>query len=164
MQPDLFPLLTQTDLEFDLKENHEILRKIKELFPDHFHFYHLGEVRLCPILQNRDRSHDQNVMYQLTGEKRGAFILSVPSDLDLSIYLEMGNIILGKLTTALTNSIGLDLMFSPPQVISSKKSPLLSDLMQKKGIDMSYDFLNQTQGETFDAFLRFSRTVEIGNA
>ncbi|NBU22077.1 hypothetical protein EBS43_11820 [bacterium] len=164
MQTDLFPLLTQTDLEFDLKETQELFSRIKEVCPKHFHFYHLGEVRLCPILQNRDRSHDQILMYQLTGEKSGAFILSIPSDLDLSIYLEMGNIILGKLTTALTNSMGLDLMFSPPQVISSKQSALLSDLMQKKGIDMSYDFLNQTQGETFDAFLRFSRTVEIGNA
>ena len=145
-------------------QEHSLLIHVKGALPQHFYFYHLGEVRRSIALHARNRTQDQRVFFQLSGEVTGVFILSIPRNQDLSIYLEMGNILLGRITAILSVSAGLEVMFSPPQVISEKQTLWISDWIKKPGIDTSYDFLNQTQSELFDAHFRLSDTREIGNA
>ena len=138
----------------------------KSYFPEQFQFYHLGSVTLHPRTY-RDRSNDQRIFYQLEGDLRGTFKLFLPNDQDLSIYLEMGNILLGKFTTQLADTKNLEVIFSPPQTQKKQEDTPLrthsSDPCTQR-IHLSYQFENLGKSEIFEIELEILRLKETGHA
>ena len=105
--------------------------RLIEALPSDFNFYHLGEVRrqetpsnplhhleaTSPLgLASSDRLA---VAFSLHGDAKGALVLIFDQGLDVSTYSEVGNIIASRMSTHLSESEGLDVMISPPRVLSN---------------------------------------------
>src|SRR4051812_46540740 len=89
--------------------------------PDAFDFYQLGRVSLAgQAVSNAsflaaELEGQARVAFTLKGDLAGLLVLAFDSGLDLSTYMEMGNIIASRLVTAVTQNGKLDVLLSPPE-------------------------------------------------
>lgn len=99
------------------------LRHFYEALPDHFPFYHLGEVRKELTQDPFEIAHALEssvaIAYRLQGDIRGLFVILFRPSLDPSTYSELGNIIASRTVTRLHAEKGWDIILSPPRILSS---------------------------------------------
>ena len=156
-------LLHETPLAFKPLSN-QMLSDLQSLFPTQLDFYHLGQLELYRR-SHRGYPQEQKILYTLEGDLRGQFLISFPQNQDSSLYLEIGNVLLGRFTTQLSELMNLDVLFSPPQVLSAKNSayPQHQDGSHQT-IRLNYRFSKPNLIESFDADLEIFRLKETGHA
>lgn len=102
--------------------------------PEKFDFYHLGTVAPAPDLGSIESEleirpeqllwesldEDTKVAFTIRGDLSGVLVISFESGLDVSTYMEIGNIIASRTVTRLSDEEGMDLMISPPQLLSRR--------------------------------------------
>lgn len=105
--------------------------------PDEFEFYHLGNV----LIENEGPTGaslaDENedlakvledstaIGFRLQGELRALLVILVEKGLDIPTYSELGNVIASRLATRLSEDSDLEVLISPPQILSSSHVDLL---------------------------------------
>ncbi len=100
--------------------------RIANALPKNFDFYHLGVVRMQSGTQDDLWSHGARAIgFSLEGDLRAALMIRVEFAEDLSVYAEMGNIIASQLATALSKEKGVDVLISPPRMMSAKAASRL---------------------------------------
>jgi hypothetical protein len=104
--------------------NQEVL---ESSLPNQFPFYHLGTIE-----QNREPQAQADwddllvIAYSLKGDLDAVFLIGIEKGLDASVYSEAGNIMASRLVTALDREAGLDVVLSPPQILSDELFTKLS--------------------------------------
>ncbi|OFZ18365.1 MAG: hypothetical protein A2X94_12515 [Bdellovibrionales bacterium GWB1_55_8] len=92
--------------------------------PEQFDFYHLGTVNLEPEhthpISEKLPDDAMAVAFQLSGDVSAALVLHFEKGLDPSIYSEMGNVIASRVATNLSKMENLDILVSPPRLLSEK--------------------------------------------
>ncbi len=110
------------------------LERLAGALPEKFEFYHLGTVATAPDLAGIESDleirpeqllwesfdEDTKVAFTIRGDLSGVLVFSFETGLDVSTYMEMGNVIASRMVTRLSNDEGLDLMISPPQLLSRR--------------------------------------------
>lgn len=105
------------DLTYDFNSN------LQNALPHTFDFYHLGSVELKPmppltvLPEPIELNGVTGIAYQFKGDFQGLLLLLVASELDVSTYSEMGNIIASRLANSLQSKEGLDVLITPPKVL-----------------------------------------------
>jgi hypothetical protein len=93
---------------------------LENSLPDQFEFYHLGTIEQNRTPETQIDWDDLLVIaYSLKGDLDAVFLIGIEKGLDASIYSEAGNIMASRLVTALDREAGLDVVLSPPQVLST---------------------------------------------
>ncbi len=108
------------------------MEKLAQALPQQFGFYHLGDVELIetradnPSRQSsRELPTQTAVAFTYQGDARGVLALIFDSDLDISIYSEMGNVIASRMITHLHQKEGADILLSPPKVLNAGQLAVL---------------------------------------
>jgi hypothetical protein len=110
------------------------LSRLTSSLPEGFDFYHLGKVEPAPNLTDVEGeldiepqhmlwdslSEDVKIGYRIHGDVDGVLVIGFEQGLDLSTYMELGNVIASKIVTALSAKDGLDALISPPQQLTQK--------------------------------------------
>lgn len=118
----------------------------EKAFPEEFDFYHLGQVKLKSAVERPNvrnipispinlgtvaakavgifeyTSSDKlsSIGYTFNGDINCALIVSFDRNLDLSTYMELGNVLASRIATQLCES-GLDVMISAPNILTEKQ-------------------------------------------
>jgi hypothetical protein len=91
--------------------------RLNDALPAGFDFYHLGNVRLLPGEESAEAPLDSvAVGFTLQGETRGLLVLFFDRGLDLSTYVEMGNVIGSRMATTLGAILSPPRMLEQPQL------------------------------------------------
>jgi hypothetical protein len=92
---------------------------LESSLPESFPFYHLGTIEANQRAdEHSDLSDLQIIAYALKGDVDAVFLVGIEKGLDSSVYSEAGNILASRLVTALAREASLDVVLSPPQILS----------------------------------------------
>lgn len=95
-------------------ENDNLINVVNAL-PSHFEFYHLGKVtQQSSPCEFQDKC---SVLFRIYGDIQAWIILVFESDLDFSVYSELGNLLVSQIANQLSSRNGLDVMITPPQLL-----------------------------------------------
>ena len=101
-------------MELDLQ-----LERLSAALPEHFPFYHLGEVTSRE--SNEEPTPDEDsvaISFRMHGDLQGILIVLFERGLDVSLYTELGNIIASQTATRLNQQQAMDVMISPPRLLA----------------------------------------------
>lgn len=122
--------------------------EIESSLPDRFDFYHLGEVYRTDTPPQEYADFDSNtatfLTYRLEGERRVVMVLKLPSHLDVSTYMELGNILASQLSNQLSQK-GVLTLPSPPKIISQEQ---FHRLFQQPPSFQKFYYLHHTENQS----------------
>jgi hypothetical protein len=107
-----------------------MMERMAASLPEAFEFYHLGSVQPArapgtlsaqKLLATSLASHTK-IGFLIHGDVQGALIIAFEHGLDLSTYMEMGNVIASRMVTAYVEGTEprADAMISPPQPLTGR--------------------------------------------
>jgi hypothetical protein len=107
-----------------------MIERLAASLPETFEFYHLGTVQparapgiMSPqkMLATSLATHSK-VGFTIHGDVEGALVIAFERGLDLSTYMEMGNVIASRMVTAFVqdSETKVDAMISAPQSLTEK--------------------------------------------
>ena len=101
----------------------ETLLDIADALPENFNFYHLGRVEAQTVLEASDVTgaiaDSDAVAFTLQGDRRATVIILFEKGLDQSMYAEMGNVMVSRLASTLSETGEIDVIISPPKNLAS---------------------------------------------
>ena len=101
---------------------------LTKALPVGFSFYNMGTVEMLSADSAQTQAGEVSdfpepglsIGYQFVGELRGLILIMIPDGLNLSMYMELGNILASRIATYLSNEEGIDVMISPPKVMTEQ--------------------------------------------
>ena len=125
--------------------------RLSRHFPESFEFYHLGPVEkqahpeFKENFQSLDLVNRVGFAYEVVGETHAWIIVLFDSDLDASVYSEMGNVIASRFADGMSQLDGKRVSISAPREL---RPTLLASLGQvlASGLDKATYLHQSTQG------------------
>jgi hypothetical protein len=133
-----------------------------EAMPSQFNFYHLGQVQLSENEIGFQDLQVRGVGFQVFGDVSVFLMILFASDLDFSIYAELGNVIASQLASQLSRMKNIEVMISSPQDLSNLMLKRLRNI--EPIFRMSYGHCYNNQVIPVEAWIVPSMSEGIGNA
>ena len=149
-------------------EAHPLLAQLNEALPAHFDFYHLGTVDLEPQTQRiPTRSNKKagfcGTRYLFSGDQRASLTLLWAPDADPSMYAEIGNIIVGRMSTYLQKHFKMNMIPSIPEFLNTEEISQLS-FNSKLSLERILHATFESQSHPLCVIIQITPLSEIGNA
>ncbi|HUP58171.1 MAG TPA: hypothetical protein VM598_12005 [Bdellovibrionota bacterium] len=150
-----------------------MIERLAASLPEAFEFYHLGSVQPArapgtvppqKMLATSLAAHAK-VGYLIHGDVTGALIIAFERGLDLSTYMEMGNVIASRMVTAFVEGTEpkLDAMISPPQALGERALERLLDVARPEEITMKV-YVHRHEGRVHAVYAFLVPAASHGNS
>lgn len=116
-------------------QEHNVRVELLNALPQDFDFYHLGKVKKqteSQEVKNINLEGVDSVAFKLSGDINSFLIFLFPKDADLSLYSELGNIVVSQIANQLSKDKNLDVVISPP--IPLNEAQLLAATNQNNSV------------------------------
>lgn len=155
------------------KDRDEALAKLVDALPEEFPFYHLGSVEMqqpgdsqAESLEGILASLDLRVAvgFSFQGDVRSVLVMFFKEGLDISKYMEVGNILASQIANRLSVSEAIDVLPSPPRVLSTHQVHELLRNRQRSLIHKTYRHIFESEIIPIEVLILPVPSEEVGYA